>query len=390
MSLQRKTVLVFNPGSNSLKFEMISASFPPVDHAVEGEKLLRDVIEPVGPGGEADDHAAAAKVAIQRVKDTAGLPEIEVVGHRVVHGGERYTSATRIDDGLLERLHELEELAPLHNKSAAGVIRAAREAYPADIPQFAVFDTAFHRTIPDPARLYPIPWDLTQKHKIQRFGFHGSSHRYMMLRYAQITNTPLDQTNLVTLHLEGGSSATAIQGGRSVDTSMGLTPLEGLMMSTRCGDIDPALVQFLAHEENAGIDEVEVWLNKKSGLLGVSGRSGDTRDLVKYMDADPRCRLALEMFAYRVRKYVGAYLAATGGASAIVFGGGIGENTPAVRRLVCEGLRWMGLDFDPERNEATLDREGPITRDGSRLQAYVIPTEECLMIAHEALAAYNK
>ena len=381
MSEQRKTVLVFNPGSNSLKFEVIATKFPPANYVVEGERLLRDVIEPV------KDYAATAKVAIQRVKDTAGLPDIEVVGHRVVHGGERYTSATRIDDELLERLHELEELAPLHNKSAAGVIRAAREAYPADIPQFAVFDTAFHRTIPDPARLYPIPWDLSQKHKIQRFGFHGSSHRYMMLRYAQITNTPLDQTNLVTLHLEGGSSAAAIQGGRSVDTSMGLTPLEGLMMSTRCGDIDPALVQFLAHEENAGIDEVEVWLNKKSGLLGVSGRSGDTRDLVKYMDEDPRCRLALEMFAYRVRKYVGAYLAATGGAAAIVFGGGIGENTPIVRRLVCEGLRWMGLDFDPERNEATIDREGPITRDGSRLQAFVIPTEESLMIAHEALAA---
>jgi acetate kinase len=256
---------------------------------------------------------------------------------------------------------------------------------PSGMPLIAVFDTAFHRTIPDHARLYPIPWELTKRHGIQRYGFHGISHRYLMLRYAELTGTPLEQTRIITLHLEGGSSATAIVGGKSVDTSMGFTPLEGLMMGTRSGDIDPALTTFLARKENVSLVVVEEWLNKKSGLLGVSGRSQDTRELVRLQARHERSRLALDIFAYRVRKYIGAFLAAMGGASAIVFGGGIGENTPDVRRRICEGFDWFGLEFDPDRNLTIINSEGQITRDGSRLHAFVIPTEEGLMIAHEAL-----
>jgi acetate kinase len=226
---------------------------------------------------------------------------------------------------------------------------------------------------------------LTQRHGIQRFGFHGISHNYLMLRYAEITGTPLKQTNIITLHLEGGSSATAVVGGKSIDTSMGFTPLEGLMMGTRSGDVDPALVGFLARREKMDVASVEELLNKKSGLLGVSGRSQDSRELVPHQ-SDERVGLALDMFAYRVRKYIGAYLAAGGKISAIVFAGGIGENTPEVRRRICEGLDWFGLLFDGDRNLATIDCEGKITRDESRLHAFVIPTEEALMIAHQALA----
>lgn len=216
-------------------------------------------------------------------------------------------------------------------------------------------------------------------------GSTGISHNYLLLRYAELTATPVERTNIISLHLEGGSSATAVVGGKSIDTSMGFTPLEGLVMGTRSGDVDPALVAFLAQQEKVDASVVEGWLNKKSGLLGVSGRSQDTRVLVPHAGEDERTELALDIFAYRVRKYIGAYLAATGGVAAVVFGGGIGENTPDVRRRICEGLEWLGLNFDPERNAATVDREGQITRNGSRVHAYVIPTKEALMIAHEAL-----
>jgi acetate kinase len=309
---------------------------------------------------------------------------IHLVGHRVVHGADRYVEAAVVDDALTRGIEQLEELAPLHNVGAVSVIRAVRAALGNAIPEIAVFDTAFHRTMPDRARFYAIPWELTQRYSIKRFGFHGISHNYLTLRYAELTGTPLEQTNIITLHLEGGSSAAVVIGGRCVDTSMGFTPLEGLMMSTRSGDIDPTLVGFLARKENIEVGDVEKLLNKKSGLLGVSGRSEDTRELVAHQ-SEERVNLALEMFAYRVRKCIGSYLAAAGKISAIVFAGGIGENTPEVRRRICEGLEWFGLDLDTDRNLGTIDCEGRITRDGSRLHAFVIPTEEGLMIAHQAL-----
>jgi acetate kinase len=268
-------------------------------------------------------------------------------------------------------------------------VRATRARMGDRIPGIAVFDTGFHHSLPDRARLYAIPWELTCRHQIRRYGFHGISHKYLLLRYAELTKTPVDQTRIITLHLEGGSSATAIVGGRSIDTSMGFTPLEGLVMGTRSGDIDPALVTYLAEKESVSSATVEEWLNKKSGMLGVSGESQDTRVLVKSAAENKRADLALEIFSYRVRKYIGAYLAATGGVAAIVFGGGIGENTPDVRRRICEGLDWFGLEFDEAKNNATIDRVGRITRDGSRIHAYVIPTDEGLMIAHEALLCFT-
>ena len=399
-------VLVFNPGSNSLKFEIV-ASGPPDPNIVRGEKLLSGVIEPINEkaklslrdGSHSEelpvkDHGAAAAAVMQRID--AGLAgshgirntrDIQAAGYRVVHGAHCYTEAARIDDEVIKTIESLDDLAPLHNAAALSVIRASRPGLPRDTPAIAVFDTAFHRTLPDRARLYPIPWDLTERYKIQRYGFHGISHKYMMLRYAELTGTPLDQTNIVTLHLEGGSSAAAIEKGKSIDTSMGFTPLEGLMMGTRSGDIDPALIVFLARKENADVAQVEEWLNKKSGLLGVSGTSPDTRELVKSATSHERSRLALDMFAYRVRKYIGAYLTAIPNPSAIVFGGGIGENTPTVRSAICEGLNWFGLQLNPDRNAATIECEGRITDDGSRLHAFVIPTQEGRMIAHETLLA---
>lgn len=364
-------VLVFNAGSNSLKFQVIAAERGEPDR-VRGKKLFSDVIEPV------TDYGEAAQEALRRLD----LHGVELVAHRVVHGAHKYDRAVVVDDGVIRTIEELEDLAPLHNIGALEAIRATR-----DMRAVAVFDTAFHRTIPDRARFYPIPWELTEKYDIQRYGFHGISHKYMMLRYAEITGTPVEQTNIVTLHLEGGSSAAAIQGGKALDTSMGFTPLEGLMMGTRSGDIDPALVAYLARKENIDAGQVEELLNKKSGLLGVSGESQDTRELVPRLEENRRVRLALEMFAYRVRKYIGAYVAALGNAEAVVFGGGISENTPEVRALICEGLQCLGLDFDPKRNLDIVDREGLISRDWARLRAHVIPTEEGLMIAHEAVQA---
>jgi acetate kinase len=388
-------VLVFNPGSNSLKFEVVIAE----PHVLRGEKLISGVVEPIGgPAGlflfdqrksvpqsavSAPDHRRAAEAALDWI-DARGT-SVDVAAHRVVHGGEPFADPVRIDDDVVAAIEELGDLAPLHNAGSASVIRAARKRLRTAIPSIAVFDTSFHCTIPEYARLYAIPWDLAQKHGIRRYGFHGISHNYMTLRYAELTGTPLDQTNIITLHLEGGSSAAAISGGKSIDTSMGFTPLEGLMMGTRSGDLDPAIIPFLVRKEGVDAATVEGWLNRESGLLGVSGLSQDTRELVKA--ATDRARLALDMFGYRVKKYIGAYLAAIGNAAAIVFGGGIGENTPYVRQRVCEGLEGLGIQFDPDRNAAVIDGEGRITRDDSRVHALVIPSEEGLMIAHEALRA---
>ncbi|HEX4770476.1 MAG TPA: acetate/propionate family kinase [Bryobacteraceae bacterium] len=401
-------VLAFNPGSNSLKFEIV-ASESTDRNVVRGKKLLSGVVEPIGPDAKftlldgrkkrsseefpVADYGNAARKVLDRI--TSGIAsengigsasDIDIIGHRVVHGGELYSEPVLIEESVVQEIKKLEELAPLHNASALSVIRAIRTAVRSSTPQVAVFDTAFHRTIPDRARLYPIPWELSERHGIQRFGFHGISHHYLMLRYAELTATPVEKTNIISLHLEGGSSATAIVNGRSIDTSMGFTPLEGLMMGTRCGDIDPALVGFLERKEGLDSAGVEKLLNKQSGLLGVSGRSQDTRELVPH-ESEKRVGLALDMFAYRVRKYVGAYLAAAGNTSAIVFGGGIGENTPVVRQRVCGGLESLGLLLDPDRNAATIDHEGKISRDGSVLQVFVIPTEEALMIAHQAVCA---
>jgi acetate kinase len=375
-------VLVLNAGSASLKFAVVDADAAQTRYT-DGRKLLTGAVDGIGAAAvfacydgsgvelgrqdhaSARSHEDAARLLLDWIDSGRGSAsgiartfDLDLVAHRIVHGGARFTEPVLIDEKVIDAIDELRDLAPLHGSGSLGGVRAvAASAFAAGKPMIAVFDTAFHRTIPEHAALYPIPLDLSRKHQIRRYGFHGISHQAMMLRYADLTGAAVEDVNIITLHLEGGCSITAVRGGRSMDTSMGLTPLEGLMMSTRCGDIDPALVGFLARKEGLPVERVEQLLNRDSGLLGVSGLSPDTRILAQRIATSERIRLALEMFCYRIRKYIGAYLAAMGGrASAIVFGGGIAENTPLVR---VHGLRGAGVVWCVVRSGAQQRNGGP-------------------------------
>jgi acetate kinase len=387
-------VLVVNCGSSSLKFQVIACE------SQACKKIAKGLIERIGGAASwmftdlssgkvrretrvIRDHHEAMSAAIDWLKsdifDSGG--KVEAVGHRVVHGGERFTSPVFIDDEVIAALEALNELAPLHNPVSLRGIRAARSALGPSIPMVAVFDTSFHHTLPDHAAVYAIPLELSRRHQIRRYGFHGLAHEHSVLRYAELTGTLSDQVNVITLHLGNGSSACAIKAGRSVDTSMGFTPLEGLVMGTRSGDLDPALVTYLAKKESLSLAQVEALLNERSGLFGVSGLSHDVRDLESHAKTDGRCRLAIEIFCYRARKYLGAYLAALGGAEAVIFSGGIGENSPSIREKICADMAWCGLEVDSERNAALIEEEGLISSDGSRIRAYVIPSDEESLIA---------
>jgi acetate kinase len=288
-----------------------------------------------------------------------------------------------IDDQTLGVLDELSDLAPLHNPAAVSGIRAIRKILGPSIRMVAAFDTSFHHTIPEHAATYAIPYELSLKHKIRRYGFHGLAHEYSALRYGELTGTPKERINIVTLHLGNGCSACAIQHGQSVDTSMGFTPLEGLVMGTRSGDLDPAIVGYLAEKERVSANQVEHWLNRRSGLLGLSGLSNDMRELMTQYDENPRARLAVNVFGYRARKYLGAYLAALSGAEAVIFSGGIGENAPLVRKLICEGMEWCGLTLDLRLNATITGRDGELSAPDSRLKVFVIHTDEEAIIARE-------
>jgi acetate kinase len=400
-------VLVLNAGSSSLKFQLIRTD-PARMAADTDERLARGLIERIGgqallhleiPGEPRHREAAPVRdlrTALERVlrwltappsgRLLGSLGEIEAVGHRVVHGGEQFRRSTRIDDETLRRIQDTIELAPLHNPHNIKGINATGEALGWDVPQVAVFDTAFHHTLPDHAYLYAIPYSLYRRHRVRRYGFHGTSHRYVAYRWRRLTGRSREETDLVTLHLGNGCSACAISRGDSIDTSMGFTPLEGLVMGTRAGDLDPALLDYLSAKEGMNLQELESLLNKQSGLLGISGLTHDMRDLLAEIREtdDRRARLAVEIFCYRARKYVGAYLAAVGGARSVVFTGGIGENAPEVRAKVCEGLAWAGLELDEEANAAARGGwEGRISREGSRLEAWVIPTDEEVIIARD-------
>lgn len=400
-------VLVLNAGSSTLKFELVLTDAERMA-ADSDEKLALGTIERIG--GESvlhltdADGATTIETATLRdlsaavdwilrwlASDRSGVPvsaisDIGAVGHRVVHGGEEFRSSVRVDDDVLATLQELIPLAPLHNPYNIQGMRAVRSVLGAGVPQVAVFDTAFHASLPEHAYLYAIPYSLYRRHKLRRYGFHGTSHRYVAWRYRTLLDIPKEGVRVVTLHLGNGCSACAISGGESVDTSMGYTPLEGLVMGTRAGDVDAALLDVIASKEGMSISEVEGLLNRQSGLLGISGLTHDMRDLLAEIDEhdDRRARLAIDVFCYRARKYIGAYLAAMGGADAVIFTGGIGANAPGVRSAIVDGLEWMGLDLDEEVNKRMKGGEtGRITRDDARLAAWVIPTDEELLIARD-------
>jgi acetate kinase len=368
-------VLVLNAGSSTLKFQLIATEPERMQQNLD-ERLCHGEVENLA--GVRDMHAALDKVL-------ASLPapvEVDAIGHRIVHGGERFTESTLIDDEVLAAIDQTVGLAPLHNPAGIDGIRAARAFFGPAKPQVAVFDTAFHHTLPPHTFLYAVPYRLYEQFRFRRYGFHGTSHRYVAHRYRALRKLAREQTNIISLHLGNGCSAAAIKRGQSVDTSMGLTPLEGLMMGTRSGDIDPALFALIADKERLSPVDVEKLLNTQSGLLGVSGIGSDMRLLSEHRE-DPRARLALEMFCYRARKYIGAYLAATGGADAIVFTGGIGENAPEIRARICDGLQFAGLAIDPAKNEAREPMDRQISTDTDTLRAYCIHTDEELLIARD-------
>jgi acetate kinase len=321
------------------------------------------------------------------VEEIRSPDDVHAVGHRIVHGGERFSESTTITDEVLKGIEECSDLAPLHNPENIKGILATRKLLGDSTPQVAVFDTAFHHSLPEHAYLYAIPNELYERHRIRRYGFHGTSHRYVVDQYRVLRRLTREQTNVITLHLGNGCSAAAIRNGYSVDTSMGMTPLEGLVMGTRSGDLDPAVVSLIAAKENLSLREVESLLNTKSGLLGVSGLSSDMRDLLAKVaeQGDRRSRLAVEIFCYRARKYIGAYLAAMDGADAVIFTGGIGENSAEIRAKICAGLEWAGLVIDAEKNRKMVGIEGQISGDDSRLGAYAIPTDEELLIARDTV-----
>jgi len=402
-------VLVLNSGSSSLKFQIIATDSARIKSHTD-ERICRGEIE--GVGGEAivrfrhrDDQPQTFTASLRDIgsaldylmrymaSERSGMPEIKstadvhAVGHRVVHGGEYFKESARVDDGVLKAIEDCIELAPLHNPNNLKGIRAAQELFGKDVPQVAVFDTSFHHSLPEQSYLYAIPYHLYRRYRIRRYGFHGTSHRYVAFRYRVLRGLTREQTNIITLHLGNGCSAAAIKAGNSVDTSMGMTPLEGLVMGTRAGDLDPAIVGAIARKEGLSPSEVDSLLNTQSGLLGVSGLTNDMRELqaeLKEHD-DRRVRLAIEIFCYRARKYIGAYLAAMGGADAVVFTGGIGENAPEIRARICTGMEWAGLRIDAEKNQQTVGREGQISTADSKLHAYAIPTDEELLIARDTV-----
>ena len=402
-------VLILNAGSSSLKFQVIATDLDRIKTASD-ERLCRGQVERIG--GEAivtvqnrngprrkltapiRDVAAALDYVLRwlasdtsEVAEIRSLGDLHAVGHRVVHGGEMFHESALITDAVLKGIEDCIDLAPLHNPNNVKGILAVRELFGQQTPQVAVFDTAFHSTLAEQAYLYALPYHLYRRHRIRRYGFHGTSHRYVAYRYRTLRSLTREQTNLVTLHLGNGCSACAIRGGRSVDTSMGMTPLEGLVMGTRSGDLDPAILNLMASKEGLSPHEVESVLNTQSGLLGISGLTNDMKvleDELKVHD-DRRVRLAIEIFCYRARKYVGAFLAAMGGADAVIFTGGIGENSPQIRGRICEGLAWAGLQLDQGRNEQMAGREGQISTDDSTLNAWVIPTDEELLIARDTV-----
>ncbi|MDX9703158.1 MAG: acetate kinase [Candidatus Auribacterota bacterium] len=388
-------ILVVNCGSSSIKFQLLD---------METEKLLvKGSVEKIGtrsailnldiPGKdkiknvfEILDHQTALEKVVQSLmcKDLGIIKDksdIKAVGHRVVHGGESYSDAVLIDNAVLTEIRNLIDLAPLHNPHNIKGIEVCQRLFP-DVPQIAVFDTAFHQTMPPESYIYPLPYVLYKRYKIRRYGFHGTSHYFVAQKCAEIMGKPYDQLNIITAHLGNGCSITAIKKGRVIDTSMGFTPLEGLVMGTRCGDIDTSIITFVIAKEELSLQEANTLLNKHSGLMGISGVSNDMKDLTEASASDPRAKLAIDIFAYRLKKYIGAYAAALGGIDALVFTGGIGENCALVREISSEGMEYMGIKFDKDKNAQSRGL-AELSKPDSKVKVFCIPTNEELVIARE-------
>ncbi len=392
-------ILVINCGSSSLKFQLID-----IRRIGSQEKLLaKGLIERIGEqdsivnfrAGDGEslqrrmqvlDHRAAMDAAFDLLQESGAIKsrdEIAGVGHRMVHGGENFRRSVPINAEVESAIEECSQLAPLHNPPNLSGYRAARDLLPS-VTQVAVFDTAFHATLPEKAYLYAVPYEYYKKNKIRRYGFHGTSHRFVAERFAEIHGSGPQPWKLITCHLGNGCSLCAVEGGRSVDTSMGFTPLEGLMMGTRCGDLDPGVLLYMTNMLHCSAQRLEDILNRESGLQGVSGISNDMRDLIEKSEAGNRmANLAVEMFCYRVRKYLGAYMAALDGAHAIIFTGGIGENASKIRAEICQGLHSLGVIIDAEKNRAMVGMEGEVSSAESPVKVWVIPTNEELLIARD-------
>ena len=396
-------ILVINCGSSSLKYQLLD---------MNGEKLLcKGLVERIGIEGSRikhdttgkdrviieepmEDHKRALGLVLKALVDEnhgaiKSMDEIGAVGHRVVHGGETFSSSVVIDDEVMKVLYECAELAPLHNPPNITGIEACQELMPST-PMVAVFDTAFHQTMDPENYIYPIPFEYYEKYKIRRYGFHGTSHKYVSLRAAELLDKDIKDLNIVTCHLGNGASVCAVQGGKSIATSMGFTPLEGLAMGTRSGDIDPAIIPFIMDKEGLTFDEVNEMLNKKSGVLGISGLSSDFRDLEEAAEnGNKRAKLALDVFVSRVKKYVGAYAATMCGIDALIFTAGIGENSSYVREKICEGLECLNIRIDSELNKVRGE-EAQLNKDLTSASIFVIPTNEELMIARDTLELETK
>lgn len=391
-------ILVLNAGSSSLKYQLIDTQNDSVIAkglceriGIDGSKLTysaagKDKIEKVSP---MEDHTSAIKMVLDILSDSevgvvSSMSEIDAVGHRIVHGGEKFNKSVLITEQVLKDIEAVSDLAPLHNPANLMGVRACQEIMP-ETPMVAVFDTAFHQTMPKKAFLYGLPYEAYTDLMVRRYGFHGTSHYYVSQRAAELLGEKGKDAKIITCHLGNGSSITAVNAGESVDTSMGLTPLEGVVMGTRSGDMDPAIITYLMEKLGLDINGINNYLNKKSGVFGVSGVSSDFRDLSKAADeGNERARVALDMFAYRVKKYVGAYAAAMGGVDAIVFTAGVGENDNVVREAVLTGLEYMGVDADFELNaNCPRGKEVEISKSGSKVKVFVIPTDEEMVIAKQ-------
>lgn len=388
-------VLIINCGSSSLKYQL---------NEMPSEKVLaKGLVERIGlPGAilthrpgeekhvmeaEIENHEKAISLVIEALVSSEhgvikSMDEIFAVGHRVVHAGEDFSGSVLINEAVMDALRKNIDLAPLHNPPNIMGIEACGKLMP-KVPQVAVFDTAFHQTMAPKAYLYGIPYEVYQKHKIRRYGFHGTSHKYVSQRAAEMLGRPLEEIKVITCHLGNGASITAVKDGESIDTSMGLTPLEGVMMGTRSGDLDPGVIFTLIDKENLTIEKVNNFLNKNCGVLGLSGVSSDFRDIEMAADkGNERANLALERFAYVVKKYIGSYAAALNGADAVVFTAGLGENSASMREMICQDMDYMGIEIDKEKNN-TRGKEVDISKDNAKTKVLVIPTNEELMIARD-------